>query len=489
MILQSFLFPDEVFGESQLYYRVRGTYREEDLACKGKNRVRIVLAPGSVFSSDTYMNLMDADSWRKYTKVEQVYLCVTVAGSGKLILMEMGEEGEEDRKRKEWYFSGKEIKAYSWGILEKDFRGMLYFRVEAETEVVFYEAFYFSEDRVERDIKISLVICTYKREEQLAKNLERLGESDFFREDFWQNKKLCIRVVDNSSELKIKEEWKRENWYFYSNRNTGGAGGFTRGILESQRDRDRFLSTHILLMDDDIEFQTEALYRLYALLSFVREEYLGEVIAGRMFCLDQRTVQYTASDIWNGGMIQHVGACQDMGKREFLYRMNQERGEYSGWWFACFPMEYTVENLPMPFFLHCDDVEYGLRHGGRPIVLNGIQVWHETYYYRQSAVIHYYDVRNTAFTNAKIHYPRLKIHLIKCWFLGLLSNIKHRRWKQEYMKLLAIKDYWKGEEWLYRIDPEENHWRICREAKREISFFRILLEEAGVWIRVLCKKM
>lgn len=512
MVLQSFLFPDEICRDSELYYRIKGTYREEtdgigkenskadkgEITENGAVRQgvisRVVLGGGAEFSSDTYMNLMDVDCWVKFTKIRGMILSVMVSGKGKLVLMEMRQD--QDEKLGEICFDGGERMSYQFRIVKADLHGRIYFRVLAETEVIFYGASFsgadggdFVEDIGGREVKISLVICTYKREEQLARNLERLGSSDFFRKGSKHYGTLCVRVVDNAAELEEREEWKRENWYFYRNRNTGGAGGFTRGIVESQNDLVRFPATHILLMDDDVEIQLETFYRLYALLSFIREEYIGEVIAGRMFCLDRRTVQYTAADIWNGGFIRHIGYHQDMTQRKYLYRMNQERGEYSGWWFACFPMEFTIGNLPVPFFLHCDDVEYGLRHGGQPILLNGIQVWHETYLYRQSAVIHYYDVRNTAFTNTKIQYPRLKFHLIRSWLLGFLSNIRHGRWKQEYMKLLAIQDYMKGEEWLSQIDPEENHQRICLESERRISVFLIFVKEIGVWIKVLGKKM
>lgn len=489
MVLQTFLFPDEICKDSELYYRIKGT--AQTLADKKRKKEKeedcIVLDKNTEFSCDTYMNLMDVDTWVKYTAIRQIVLCINVSGTGRMVLMEMRQDG--DRKRGEMDFNSQEVMSYQFVISDSDLHGMLYFRLMAETKVCFYGAFFFSEEMEIREVKISLVICTYQREKQLAENLERLSKSDFFRNDSKRNGKLCIRVVDNAATLKKRKEWEKENWYFYRNRNTGGAGGFTRGIVESQMDREHFSATHILLMDDDVEIQMETLYRLYALLSLIREEYLNEVVAGRMFCLDQKTVQYTAADIWNGGFIQHIGHNQDMVQRNYLYRMNQERGEYSGWWFACFPMEYTIENLPVPFFLHCDDVEYGLRHGGQPIVLNGIQVWHETCNYRQSAVIHYYDVRNTAFTNTRICYPKLKRHLIKCWFLGFLSNIRHKRWQQEYLKLLAIQDYWKGEKWLYQVDPEQNHQRICREAKRRVPVFWILIREIEVWIKVLGKKI
>ena len=94
---------------------------------------------------------------------------------------------KEDRKLREWYFSYSKAKTYHWRISDSDLYGMLYFRLTAKTEVIFYGAYYLSEDGEEREVKISIVICTYKREKQLAKNLEQLGDSNFFREGFKQN--------------------------------------------------------------------------------------------------------------------------------------------------------------------------------------------------------------------------------------------------------------------------------------------------------------
>ncbi len=116
-----------------------------------------------------------------------------------------------------------------------------------------------------------------------------------------------------------------------------------------------------------------------------------------MFRADKKYIQYTKTEIWNRSEILHTGWMQDMCKVECLPWMNLQEGEYSGWWFACFPMEFVQKEKPLPFFLHCDDVEYGLRLGTVPMALNGIQVWHETYEYRQSPVITYYDVRNSLY--------------------------------------------------------------------------------------------
>ena len=46
-------------------------------------------------------------------------------------------------------------------------------------------------------------------------------------------------------------------------------------------------------------FRWKVFYRLYAFLSLLKGEYQDRPIAGRMFRLDKRKVQYTAVERWN----------------------------------------------------------------------------------------------------------------------------------------------------------------------------------------------
>ncbi|MDQ9768331.1 hypothetical protein RFZ33_14760, partial [Acinetobacter baumannii] len=61
----------------------------------------------------------------------------------------------------------------------------------------------------------------------------------------------------------------------------------------------------------------------------------------------------------------------------------------------------TRDNLPIPLFLHHDDIEYGIRNRDQGIVfLNGIGVWHKGFEQTFPGVNVYYDVRNTLITVA-----------------------------------------------------------------------------------------
>ena len=136
-----------------------------------------------------------------------------------------------------------------------------------------------------------------------------------------------------------------------------------------------------------------------------------------------------------------------MTRPENLASLNDNEGaEYGGWWFACYPMEFVEKNRPLPFFLHCDDVEYGLRHGGTPIVLNGIQVWHETYEYRQSPVIAYYDTRNALIVNALYVQNQNKKDVI-CSLEKAIELVREESLEEAYTRLLGIFHFCLGPIW------------------------------------------
>ena len=103
---------------------------------------------------------------------------------------------------------------------------------------------------MKNEVKIALNICTFQREEFIHRNLSLLQASDFFNPDNPQYYgRLHIFVVDNGSSLQLPESLYVHCIY---NRNTGGSGGFQRGIEEIRKRNEGF--THVIFMDDDVAF-------------------------------------------------------------------------------------------------------------------------------------------------------------------------------------------------------------------------------------------
>ena len=460
MVLQNCFVPDEICGNPEIYYRSSGKL------CTDHDTV--LLEAGEELCADTYMNMLDIGAWEKYTTIRKFIFSCRLHGKGTISLVHR--EKDMEKKITEVSYgngiceSGGHLEALTLQIeLPEEIRsGMIFFCLKAETETQLYRANFYTEDPPDRMISLSLVICTYKRKESLEENLDHIRKDPELRKLF-QEKRFIVRVVDNAKEL---SDSYGKGIRVYPNENTGGSGGFSRGMEESVKEKELYQTSHVILMDDDVKLQVESLHRLYALLSHIRPKYAQEPVAGRMFRLDRREIQYTAAEIWNGGDLRHIGWNQDMTLKENLPSMNNNEGaEYGGWWFACYPIEYVEKNRPLPFFLHCDDVEYGLRHGGTPIILNGIQVWHETYEYRQSPVTAYYDTRNTLIVNAMIGKLPPKEIVLGEWKRKISEAHVQGDYLLERMHILGLMDAAKGKKYLYKCQKSKKYAQLYKRRK------------------------
>lgn len=442
MILQNCILPKKK-EYKELYYRSSNQVLQK--------QNYLFIPKGQSVSTDTYMNSFDIETWRKYTDISQVYFCIYGAGNTKINLVCEQEDGSkqilEFLKESEFYFEVQ---------IPKEFhKGIIYGEIIAQEDIEIYYANFQSKMEIRQDCKIALIICTYKRKEYLEDIIKVLNDENE-KKSFhsW----LDITIIDNASEL--KNDYGK-HIHIYHNPNTGGSGGFSRGMDEVVKNLNRFSATHVVLMDDDVKFCYESLIRLRSLLSYMKKEYLDESVAGRMFRLDEPITQYTAVEIWNGGDLKHIGCNQDMRLRENLWSMNDNTGgEYSGWWFACYSIEFVKKNKPLPFFIHCDDVEYGLRHGGMPIILNGIQVWHEIAEYRQSPIMEYYDIRNTLFVNEIRNISQDTKEIYRIWKQKMGYAHSLGKWTNEYLVIIGFNHYLNGLEKILHYDAEKIHNRL-----------------------------
>lgn len=424
MVLQNIVIPKEINEVQELY--VRGTY------CVDKNNICINAL--NTITTDTYMNYFDIGLWKKYTDVKAVQLGVFIKGKGKIVVHHSLDK--QDKILKIVPYDSNvvyQLEIYLDEILDLG-RGYLWIECIAKECTSIEKIEYCTNPYSHKEVLLTLIICTYHRREELEKNLKILQSCELL-----QNNLLQVKVVDNGEEL---ENIYGQGIEVYQNPNTGGSGGFKRGMEETVKDCINYATTNVILMDDDVIFELEIFQRIYSFLCFQKKLYETEVIAGRMFRLDNKSIQYTAVEHWNGGDIIHVWGNLDMRDKDNLYLMNDNtNGEYSGWWLATFPIEFIRNNKPLPFFLHCDDVEFGLRHGGNPIIMNGVHVWHETFEYRQSPMIVYYDTRNSLIVNEMYGKEELCITMCEYYIKQAELFCKLGQWSLASSLLTAIRDY------------------------------------------------
>lgn len=444
MRLQTTVFPNIACAEKGVYYQC------DKALDPMKNGWEMPEKEHVSFLS--YMNAFDYKTWNKYTGIDKVVFKASISGAGDIYLKCLNDTETVIVEKKAFSETGTDAAHIEIEMNYEACGGICYVEIFSHSKITIHDMWYetLKKQKREQRVNIALNICTYHRTKEVLRNLEQIKNSLFFRRGNQLYKKLSVMIVDNGSEHK---KIRRRRIRLVHNENCGGSGGFKRGLEEIRK---MHQITHVVFMDDDVEFVNESLYRLYALLSHLKAEYQHESVAGRMFRTDERWIQYTASEIWNKGDLRHIGLNVDMSIQDNICEMNENaNGEYGGWWFCCYPMSFAQKNDPQPFFIHCDDVEYGLRHGGTPIILNGIQVWHETYEYRQSPVIRYYDTRNPLFVNELMGYEVNYEELLEQWDRNIVQARDNGDYELEFYLIQGIADYLKGMNWLNGLDSQK----------------------------------
>lgn len=469
MLIQNVMFPDRVCDATEMFFR--GSFLHTNL-----QKDLIIMKCGESFSTDSYFNAFDLNVWKKYTRIGEIALNLDISGKYVFTFCYASKKG--DSSVIEEFSSVGNLQYIIPKKLEKE---VVFFRITALSDVVFRRGYYSSHSN-KKEIFFAINMCTYNRKQQLLNNVLLLKDSLFFSSDsdYWG--KMKIHIVNNG--MPLNDLQQNEFIVLHENDNRGGGtGGFTRGIEEIEKDRGIYPVTHVIFMDDDIEFQLESFYRLYAFLSLLKEEYEQCVIAGKMFRADDAKIQYTAVEKWNKGDIVHVGYNLDMTDRENSLSINTNTGEYGGWWFCSFPSIYVFQNKPFPFFLHCDDVEYGLRFQGETITLRGVQVWHETYEYRLNDDVVYYDVRNSMVVNALTGQMKNKDEFMRYWKKRLDQIYREKNDVRKFIYIIAL--------WHFSRGPEYFLYGGMRPAyiPKVTAYVKYMKWMFPIWRRIVEKKV
>lgn len=210
-------------------------------------------------------------------------------------------------------------------------------------------------------MRIAVDICTYKREECLLKTIQLLQKHVLERTELQVSDAVDIYVVDNAktltnADLRISKKLQ-DRIFLIPNKNTGGSGGFTRGMLEVLAAKKERAYSHILLMDDDARSFTDMLLRLHGILCGLRPEWQEMTIGGSLLSEEVPWKLSAAGEWWQNGYTAENNKT-DCDLRDIEERRRRKLAEpqdeyklYSGWWLCCYSLQTVREdNLPCPFF-------------------------------------------------------------------------------------------------------------------------------------------
>jgi len=476
MEIQRILFPQTGrCTENELYFRLdrkkkksREKIRTQYLC--GSHKIEFEKHGTAWF--DTYFNGLSIGKWLKYTVVRDVALKLTVSGRFRVTLIHKERTGRDISEKviSEQILESDEPQEFVLPYAYGSSRGMHTFALEAlENASIYYGGAYVSDvdQRDIRNVKIGIGICTFRREAYVEDNLKILNAAILENKDspLWGHTEIFI--ADNGKSLDM-DRLQSDTIHIFPNKNLGGAGGFTRDMIEMVQDKGTYRITHVLLMDDDIIIEPEALVKTYTLLALAKDEHTDAFIGGAMLRTDQQYRQVESGAVWNGGSLRSLKSGLDLRScAKCLDNEVEEYAEFNAWWYCCFPIDIVREdNLPLPIFIRGDDLEYGLRNMKRLILMNGICVWHEPFENKYSSFLEYYIMRNQLIDNSFHCQWYGRKQLGRAMIKHCVQEIMFYRYKNVDLYLQGIRDFLRGPEWLMEQDGEALHRKVMSQGYR-----------------------
>lgn len=465
----------------------------------------------------TYVNAFSFCKWRTYAGVNEPCLHIELSGAGTIQLLGVPtsaklspapqiptDETRATRKAEAdaamcvlstQEFSGSGLSLdLAFGDLKVDILGFSITPDEGGALEI-TKAYYFTQvDEARLNVvRLALSTTTFNNEKYILPNIE-LVKRGIAEEGGTIAENFHMFVVDNGCTLDA-QGLSDSVVTVIPNPNTGGAGGFARGMMAATEEEGAF--THILLMDDDVSIMPESLIRTYNLLVLAQGKYRDAFVSGAMLSLEEPLRMFEdVSVVDRTGVYRklkpdfYMGEVADMLDNE---RQNVEVDQaYGAWWYCCMPLKIVRDNgLPMPFFIRCDDIEFGLRNKPVFMTMNSICVWHASFEGRFRPSVDWYQyVRNFAATNA-LRDCFSELLFIERLRRSLRQNLRDLDYVAAEMMLEGLNDYLKGPEYLQHVDGSALMKSNGARNEKLVPISQLdqgILREAGVTQEVLSNK-
>lgn len=234
--------------------------------------------------------------------------------------------------------------------------------------------------------ELVLSVTTFKREDAVVATMDRFRR---YRAASPIRDHIRMLIVDNGQSV---DAASGDGVTIIPNANLGGAGGFTRGLLETQQAG----ASHCLFMDDDASIHMGAITRTWMMLAYSKDARLA--VAGAMLDAAHRWKVWENGAVFDRGCRPLYFGCDlrdadDVFRMEFETTIGTPKGFYGGWWYFAFPVQ-PLNHLPFPFFVRGDDVSFSLANDFTFVTLPGVASIQESFVDKASPMNWYLDMRS-----------------------------------------------------------------------------------------------
>jgi galactofuranosylgalactofuranosylrhamnosyl-N-acetylglucosaminyl-diphospho-decaprenol beta-1,5/1,6-galactofuranosyltransferase len=429
---------------------------------------KVALRQGGTISSNSYFNSFYEKFYTKYTTLSSIYYLLKLEGDFKVTVYREvnGENNKEiifQENFEKCQFS-EPVKISPINLLQNENAGRIYFEITCSSEQgAFKEAWIATDENKTRDVSLGIVICTFKKEDYIKNTLATI-----FQDELLETKDFKIFVIDNGRTLD-KANFRYPKLKLVPNINAGGSGGFTRGLVEALEEN---VYSHFLLMDDDIELESQCIYRLLSLHEYAKLDF---AVAGGLLNLEEKHMLYEAGATYNEdsktrgfapGSLTAANHNIDLRSSSSLNRLLVEEDiDYGGFWFFSFSKEIVEKiKLPLPLFIKIDDIEFCLRIkelGNKIVAFPSMAVWHQPASAKNLNWETYYYARNDLITYA-IHYSIGYMDTVKHFTKVIIQSLSRCDYDYVLMLIKSFEDYIKGPDFIKNSEPDNLHVSIIK---------------------------
>ena len=319
MRLQNIRFPEpDICSEEELYFHRRNGW----------------------IDFNGYFNLFYIEKRKKYTNQETLTLHLEIEDCQTVRLMrdetmirEIGLSGKTETLEVEFPYQDTETGVFWFSVKPV--------REYSDNDMPQLTGWYEGKCQKEKPVRIAAVVCTFKREPYVLRNLKSILR--FLERPENASLKLCYWLVDNGRTLSEHEEIRRlveqhpDTIRIIPNRNVGGAGGFTRGMIEAIEEKERLGLTHVQMMDDDAVMDPELFVRAYGFLGMRKDEWENIRLGGTLMREDYPYMcqamgeYYEKFKVYNGLALTDMRLFENC-KSDIITKAQNEYRLYSGWW-------------------------------------------------------------------------------------------------------------------------------------------------------------
>ena len=454
-----------------------------------------MLYDAGTYDFSTYFNALSVSKLKRYTGAERFHLHLELKGAACSFVqttadafsahpIKLADTVREIPASDEWQVLDIELTVPDDAII-------VGFILTTEGPVALGSSYYSVEvGREPRDVELVLATTTFKKEDFIEANIGLIKESILASDDDIA-KHFTMRVIDNGRTLDV-DKLSGDGVIISPNENVGGAGGFTRGMIEAMEQTPR--ATHILLMDDDVAVSPESIKRTYNLLRIVNDEYAEAFVSGAMLNYE------IGEELWEdtGWMTKegtfapakpqlHLNKFEDVVFNE-TFRVPKliakQKSRYAAWWYCCIPISVIEKNgLPLPYFVRCDDAEYGVRCQPKFMTMNGLCIWHMSFHVRYNAAVERYQTtRNTMIAQCTTGFAP-KSDFMHEMHNNIRLELKKFGYDNAELVLDAFEDFMKGPDFIATPGMAEKTFMAANRNKEKLVPFDELeriVHEAGM---------